>query len=156
VRGSLPATKVSWRAFAMRTTGFKNTCAAIQVGFVVAVVMSGARVIAHHSFAAEFDITKPVTLTGKVTKIEWTNPHAFLFIDVQDKQTGTVTNWEVEMGSPNGLTRLGWTRNALKPGDEVTVDGSLGRNKANLANARSVVMTATGKKLGAASSEGSR
>src|SRR6185312_17341104 len=84
---------------------------------------------AHHSFAAEFDITKPVTITGKVTKIEWTNPHAYLFIDVPDAQTGAVTNWEVEMGSPNGLTRLGWTRTMLKPGDAVTVEGSLGRNK---------------------------
>ena len=109
--------------------------------------------VAHHSFAAEFDITKPVTLTGKVTKIEWTNPHAFLFVDVADAQTGAVTNWEIEMGSPNGLTRLGWTRTMLKPGDAVTIEGSLGRTKANLANARSVVMTATGKKLGAASSE---
>jgi len=109
---------------------------------------------AHHSFAAEFDITKPVTLVGKVTKIEWTNPHAYLFVDVADPQTGAVTNWEVEMGSPNGLTRLGWTRTALKPGDAVTIEGSVGRNKSNLANARSVVMTATGKKLGAASSEG--
>ena len=133
------------------------TWAAVSVGFVVAFsVPSGGRVPAHHSFAAEFDITKSVTLTGKITKIEWTNPHAFLFIDVADKQTGAVTNWEIEMGSPNGLTRLGWTRTLLKPGDEVTVDGSLGRNKANLANARSVVMTATGKKLGAASSEGAK
>jgi DNA/RNA endonuclease YhcR with UshA esterase domain len=123
---------------------------------ITATLLPAARAVAHHSFAAEFDITKPVTLTGKVTKVEWTNPHAYLFIDVQDKQTGTVTNWEVEMGSPNGLTRLGWTRNALKPGDEVTIDGSLGRNKTNLANARSVVMTATGKKLGAASSEGAQ
>ena len=123
---------------------------------VSAMVWNASSVIAHHSFAAEFDITKPVTLTGKVTKIEWTNPHAFLFIDVQDKQTGAVTNWEIEMGSPNGLTRLGWTRTLLKTGDEVTVEGSLGRNKANLANARSVVMTTTGKKLGAASSEGAR
>ena len=123
---------------------------------VTAMAWSASSVIAHHSFAAEFDITKPVTLTGKVTKIEWTNPHAFVFIDVQDKQTGTVTNWEIEMGSPNGLTRLGWTRTLLKAGDEVTVEGSLGRNKANLANARSVVMTATGKKLGAASSEGAQ
>lgn len=111
---------------------------------------------AHHSFAAEFDITKPVTLAGKVTKIEWTNPHAYLFIDVQDPQTGAITNWEIEMGSPNGLTRLGWTRNLLKAGDAVTVEGSLGRNKPNLANARSVVMTETGKRLGAASSEGAR
>ena len=125
--------------------------------FIAATIaLDGSTVAAHHSFAAEFDITKPVTLTGKVTKIEWTNPHAFLFIDVPDKQTGAVTNWEIEMGSPNGLTRLGWTRTLLKPGDEVTVDGSLGRNKANLANARSVVMTATGKKLGAASSEGAK
>jgi hypothetical protein len=120
------------------------------------IALNGSTVAAHHSFAAEFDITKPVTLTGKVTKIEWTNPHAFLFIDVQDKQTGAVTNWEIEMGSPNGLTRLGWTRTLLKNGDEVTVEGSLGRNKSNLANARSVVMTATGKKLGAASSEGAQ
>ena len=121
---------------------------------VTATLLAGMPVAAHHSFAAEFDITKPVTLVGNVTKIEWTNPHAYLFIDVKDRQTGTVTNWEIEMGSPNGLTRLGWTRNLLKPGDGVTVEGSLGRNKANLANARSVVMTATGKKLGAASSEG--
>ena len=122
--------------------------------FIAATIaLDGSTVAAHHSFAAEFDITKPVTLTGKVTKIEWTNPHAFLFIDVQDKQTGAVTNWEIEMGSPNGLTRLGWTRTLLKPGDGVTIEGSLGRNKPNLANARSVVMTATGKKLGAASSE---
>ena len=112
--------------------------------------------VAHHSFAAEFDITKPVTLTGKVTKIEWTNPHAYIFVDVADPQTGTVTNWEIELGSPNGLTRLGWTRNMVKAGDGVAIEGSLGRNKPNLANARSVVMTATGKKLGAGSSEGAR
>ena len=109
---------------------------------------------AHHSFAAEFDITKPVTLAGKVTKLEWTNPHAYVYVDVADAKTGGVTNWEIEMGSPNGLTRLGWTRNLLKPGDGVTVEGYLGRNKPNLANAKSVVMTATGQKLGAASSEG--
>ena len=128
-------------------------------GAVLAIAMTvaaAAPIAAHHSFAAEFDITRPVTLVGSVTKIEWTNPHAYLFIDVKDPQTGAVTNWEIETGSPNGLTRLGWTRTMLKPGDGVTVEGSMGRNKPNLANARSVVMTATGKKLGAASSEGAQ
>ena len=113
-------------------------------------------VAAHHSFAAEFDVTKPIMLVGTVTKLEWTNPHAYLHVDVQDPQTGVVTNWEIEMGSPNGLTRLGWTRNLVKPGEGVSIEGSLGRNKPHLANARSVVMTATGRKLGAASSEGGR
>jgi hypothetical protein len=123
---------------------------------VAITVFTAAPLAAHHSFAAEFDITKPVTLVGNVTKIEWTSPHAYLFIDVKDPQTGAVTNWEIEMGSPAGLTRLGWTRTMLKPGDGVTIEGSMGRNKPNLANARSVVMTATGKKLGAASSEGAQ
>jgi hypothetical protein len=124
-------------------------------GLVASIALCAAgTAFAHHSFAAEFDITKPVTLVGKVTKLEWTNPHAYVFVDVADAKTGAVTNWEIEMGSPNGLTRLGWTRNLVKPGDGVTVEGYLGRNKPNLANAKSVAMTATGQKLGAASSEG--
>jgi hypothetical protein len=137
----------------MRTTNFLRTLVFGSVALAVTMALA-APARAHHSFAAEFDITKPVTLTGKVTKIEWTNPHAYLFIDVQDPQTNAVTSWEIEMGSPNGLTRLGWTRNLLKPGDGVTVDGYAGRTKPNLANAKSVALTATGKKLGAASSEG--
>ena len=113
-----------------------------------------APALAHHSVPAEFDVTKPISLTGRVTKVEWTNPHAYLYLDVQDDKTGTTTNWAVEMGSPNGLTRLGWTRTALKIGDPVTIEGWVGRNKSTLANARSVVLVSTGQKLGAASSQG--
>jgi hypothetical protein len=108
-------------------------------------------VLAHHSFAAEYDAAKPVTLTGTVTKVEWMNPHARFYIDVKDN-AGKVTNWEFELGSPNGLMRAGWTRNSLKQGDSVTVSGSLAKDGSNLANARSVTL-ADGKKVFAASSE---
>ena len=95
---------------------------------------------AHHSFSAEFDRDKPVTTTGAVVKVEWMNPHIWFYIDVRDEATGTVTNWAWEMGSPNGLMRRGWTRNSLKIGDVVTVEGSRARNGGNKANATSVVL----------------
>jgi hypothetical protein len=107
---------------------------------------------AHHSFAAEYDSKKPVTLKGIVTKVDWTNPHVYFYIDVTD-DSGKVTNWGFEMGPPNGLQRAGWTRNTMKVGDEVVVEGTLAKDGSNQANARSVVMANTGKKLGAASSE---
>lgn len=94
---------------------------------------------AHHSFAAQYDINKPVTLVGKVTKVEWTNPHARFYIDVTD-DAGGVKNWNIELGSPNVLKRMGWSRNALQTGDEVTVNGSLARSGADMANAESVVL----------------
>jgi hypothetical protein len=120
----------------------------------VAVLFAGAPLMAHHSFAAEFDAEKPVKLTGAVTKIEWTNPHAYFYIDVKDA-SGKVVNWGLEMGSPNGLMRQGWSRHSLKIGDEVTVDGSLAKDGSKLANARSVVL-AGGQKLFAASSQGNQ
>ena len=108
-------------------------------------------VLAHHSFAAEYDSTKPVTLKGAVTKVEWMNPHARFYIDVKD-ESGKVTNWELELGSPNGLMRRGWTRNSMKSGDTVVVEGYLAKDGSKLANARQVSLT-DGRKLFAGSSD---
>jgi hypothetical protein len=117
------------------------------------VVILTVPALAHHSFAAEYDSKKPVTLKGVVTKVDWTNPHVYFYVDVED-QAGKTLNWAFEMGPPNGLARSGWTRNTMKVGDEITVEGTLAKDGSRQANARSVVMTNTGKKLGAASSEG--
>jgi hypothetical protein len=108
--------------------------------------------VAHHSFAAEFDASKPVTLTGTVTKVEWSNPHVWFYTDVKD-ETGKVTNYGFEMGSPNGLMRAGWTRTSMKVGDLVTVEGSRAKDGSNHVNARSVTLASTGQKLFAASSQ---
>ena len=104
--------------------------------------------VAHHSFAAEYDSKKPVTLKGTVTKVEWTNPHARFYIDVKD-ESGTV-NWNLELASPNVLSRNGWTRHSLNVGDVVTVEGAQAKDGSQMANARSVVL-ADGKKVFAGS-----
>lgn len=122
---------------------------------IAAFAMAAATpLVAHHSFAAEYDSSKPVNLTGKVTKVEWTNPHAFFYIDVKDEKTGQVSNWSVELGSPNSLMRLGWTRTSMKIDDVVTVQGSLAKDGSKLVNARNVALASTGKKLLTGSSEG--
>jgi hypothetical protein len=113
---------------------------------------SSAAVTAHHSFAAQYDANKPVTLKGIVTKVEWTNPHARFYVDVRD-ETGTVTNWNLELASPNVLVRNGWSRKSLMVGDEIVVEGSLAKDGSKMANAR-VVRLADGRRVFAGSSGG--
>ena len=108
---------------------------------------------AHHSFAAEYDAKKPVTLKGTVTKVEWMNPHVYFYIDVTD-DSGKTANWALEMGPPAGLQRAGWKKTTMKVGDEVVVEASRAKDGSNWANARSVTMATSGEKLGAASSQG--
>ena len=120
------------------------------VGLLVAAVP----VAAHHSFAAEFDAAQPVTIKGKVTKISWTNPHVWVYLNVADEKTGKVENWGFEMGAPQQVRARGWDRDTLKTGDELIVDGSKARDGSLRMNARNVVWAKTGVKLGAASSEG--
>jgi hypothetical protein len=107
---------------------------------------------AHHSFPAQYDESKPVMLTGAITRVEWTNPHIFIYIDVEDEASGTVENWALEMGGPNALLRLGWKRDSLRIGDVISVEGSHARDGSNLANADTIVMTATGQRMLAGSS----
>jgi hypothetical protein len=107
---------------------------------------------AHHSFSAQYDREKAVTLAGVITKVEWQNPHVYFYIEVENDD-GSYDEWALEMGAPAVLTRLqGWTRSTLQVGDEVAVEGSLARDGSNLANARNVTIT-SGDVLDAGSSE---
>ena len=116
----------------------------------LALITWAAPTLAHHSFDAQYDRGKTIVLKGTVTKIEWTNPHARFYVDVKD-QNGKVVNWNMELGSPNGLRRAGWSRNTLSMGDAVAVTASLARDGSRMANAREV-MLADGKKIFTASS----
>jgi len=107
--------------------------------------------LAHHAFTAEFDANKRIKVEGTVTSLEWTNPHVWLYVDVKD-ESGKVTNWGFEMGSPNTLIRQGWRRTALKLADQITVEGYAAKDGSNIANARSVTLP-DGRKVFAGSPE---
>ena len=118
-----------------------------------ALVMAAIPMVAHHSFAAEYDADKPVTLKGVVTKVEWTNPHARFYVDVKD-DSGKITNWNLELASPNVLRRRGWKRDSLKEGDQVTVEGSAAKDGSKMANARTVKLANGQGVFDAGSSQG--
>ena len=129
-----------------------RSCTLRLLAFGFGLMVAVAPVAAHHSFAAEFDANQPVTIKGKVTKIVWTNPHVWIYMNVTD-QAGKVVNWGFEMGAPHQVRSRGWDRTTLKTGDEIVVEGSKARDGSNRMNARNVTWAATGVKLGAASSE---
>ena len=100
------------------------------------VITAAPPLTAHHSFAAEFDSSKPVTLAGAVTRLEWTNPHIWVYLDVKDEQG--VQHWQCEGGPPNTLTRNGWSKDSLKPNDQITIDGWLAKDGSKTCNARTL------------------
>ena len=123
--------------------------------FVLGVALLAPHtVIGHHSFDAEFDRNKPVTLKGSVTRVDWGNPHIWVFMDVKD-ETGKVSNWGVEGGAPNALFRNGWRKDSLKVGDIVTVEGFRGRDGSQRANANRVTLP-DGRRVFAGSSVGGK
>jgi hypothetical protein len=115
-----------------------------------AAVLAAVPAVAHHSFAAEYDRSKPITVKGEVVRLEWTNPHARVAID-EKMESGKVVHWDFELGPPTALMRRGWSRNSLKPGTIVTVNGFLAKDEPNVANAQSVTL-ADGRQVFAGSS----
>ena len=114
------------------------------------VLFLAVPVLAHHPFSAEYDWKKPVTVAGTVTKVDWANPHARIFVDAKDT-TGKMVNWEFELGALTALTKAGWNKTTVKTGDSISVDGWQSKNRANGANAKSVRLP-NGRELSAASS----
>ena len=113
--------------------------AALVVG--AGLLLAAMPVLAHHSFKAEYDDNHSITLTGTVTKVTWKNPHVLLYLDVKD-EGGKVTNWELELDSPNMLMSQGWKVDSLKPGDHITANGFPAKNGANIANTRKITVAA--------------
>jgi hypothetical protein len=130
-----------------------RTTVTIAVASLAGLLITAVPVVAHHSFAAEYDANKPIKLTGTVTKIEWTNPHCFFYIDVKNQASDKTENWALELGNPNALLRAGWTPNSVKIGDAVIVEGTRAKDGTLLGNARSMVLVSTGQRLFAGSSQ---
>jgi DNA/RNA endonuclease YhcR with UshA esterase domain len=121
------------------------------VAVVTLVALSAALPLsAHHSFAAQYDRSKPITLKGTVTKVEWANPHIYFYLDVKSED-GKVENWAVEGGAPNSLYRNGWRKDSLQAGNVVTVDGWLAKDGSKLANMRAVILADGRQVLGGSS-----
>ena len=123
---------------------------AVGAGLGVALLLATPPVVAHHAFSAEFDASRPVALRGKITKMEWINPHAWMHLEVT-KEDGTVENWMIEAGPPGALVRRGWTRDSVTPGIEVLVEGYQAQDGGFRANGRDVTFP-DGRRLFAGSS----
>lgn len=134
----------------MRRFPLTATTAVVAAAAALASLLSAAPAAAHHSFSSEFDATKPVTLTGTITRMEWINPHSWMHIDVENED-GTVESWMVEAGPPGVLVRRGWTRDSIPPGTVVVVEGYQARDGSNRANGRDVTLP-DGRRLFAGSS----
>lgn len=118
----------------------------------IALALWTGFILAHHSFDAQYDRSQTMEMTGTVTKLEWLNPHARFYLDVEDDQ-GNPINWNMELGSPNGLVRAGWTRHSLQIGDQVTVTASLAKDGSKMANARMIILADGEEVFGASSAE---
>jgi hypothetical protein len=125
----------------------------LTLGAVGGLLLAAASLRAHHSFAAEYDSQKQITLTGKFTRMDWVNPHSWIHMEAVNPATGKREAWDIETGPPNTLYRNGWRKDAIKAGEQIVVAGSLAKNGSNTANARSV-KTPDGRTLLAGSSEG--